>query len=210
VLKNSNTQCLIGKPIKKDIESIVGKEIKIDNDANCFSQAEAILGAGKGYNVVFGVIMGTGVGGGIVINGNVHKGHQSIAGEWGHSILHHGGHLCYCGKRGCVETYLSGPALEKSYTEFTGKKKPLKEISANPHEEWKLVFLDNFGMALSNVINILDPDVIILGGGVSNIDFLYTEGVSTVEKFCFNTSLKTPIVKNKLGDSAGVFGAALL
>lgn len=210
MLKNSNTQCLIGKPIKKDIESFVGTEINIENDANCFAQAEAILGAGKGYNVVFGVIMGTGVGGGIVFIGNVHKGTHSIAGEWGHSILHPGGNMCYCGKHGCVEQYLSGPALEKSYTELTGNKKPLKEISTNPPQEWKLVFLENFAMALSNVINILDPDIIVLGGGVSNIDFLYTEGASSVEKFCFNNSLNTPIVKNKLGDSAGVFGAAYL
>ena len=118
--------------------------------------------------------------------------------------------MCYCEKYGCVEQYLSGPALEKSYTELTKNKKPLKEISANPHEKWESVFLEYFGMALSNVINILDPDVIVLGGGVSNIDFLYTEGASSVEKFCFNNSLNTPIVKNKLGDSAGVFGAAYL
>lgn len=209
-LKNSNTECLIGQPIKKDIEAIVGRPVVLDNDANCFAQAEATLGAAIGFSVVFGVIMGTGVGGGICISGKVHRGHQYLAGEWGHSLLHPGGNLCYCGKLGCVETYISGPALEKRYTELTGKKKPLEEIAKDPPTRWKEEFLENFGMAISNVINILDPDIIVLGGGVSNVDFLYSEGVRFVEKYCFNETLETPIVKNKLGDSAGVFGAAYL
>ena len=209
-LKNSNTQCLIGQPIREDIEAIVGKPIAMDNDANCFAHAEATLGAAAGYDVVFGVIMGTGVGGGICFHGKVHKGHQYLAGEWGHSLLHPGGNPCYCGKRGCVEAYICGPALERRFIELTGEKKELKEIAKHPPADWKEEFLENFGMALSNVINILDPDIIVLGGGVSNIDFLYTEGYKYVEKYCFNDSLETPIVKNKLGDSAGVFGAAYL
>ena len=209
-LKNSNTQCLINQPIKEDIETIVGKSIFIDNDANCFTQAEATLGAAKGYPVVFGVIMGTGVGGGICINQKVHKGPQYIAGEWGHSLLYPGGNLCYCGKLGCVETYISGPALEKRYTELTGKKKVLKDITKDPPSQWKEEFLENFGMSLSNVVNILDPDIIVLGGGVSNIEFLYSEGFEYVERYSFNDLLETPIVKNELGDSAGVFGAAYL
>jgi len=209
-LKNSNTQCLIGQPIKEDIEAIVGKPIAMDNDANCFTQAEATLGAAKDYAMVFGVIMGTGVGGGISFNGKVHKGHQYLAGEWGHSILHPGGNPCYCGKLGCVETYISGPSLEKRYTQLTGDTKPLKEIAKDPLPDWKEEFLENFGMAMSNVINILDPDIIVLGGGVSNIDFLYTEGPKYVENFCFNETLETPIVKNQLGDSSGVIGAAYL
>ncbi len=209
-LKNSNTPCLVGQPIKEDIEAIVGRPVLLGNDANCFAQAEATLGAARGCSVVFGVIMGTGVGGGISFNGKVHKGHQYLAGEWGHTILHPGGNLCYCGKLGCVETYISGPALEKRYAELAGEKKPLKEIAQDPPRQWKEEFLDDFGMAVSNVVNILDPDIIVLGGGVSNIDFLYSEGPKYVEKYCFNETLKTPIVKNELGDSAGVFGAAYL
>lgn len=209
-LKNSNTQCLIGKPIKEDVEAVLDMKVAMDNDANCFVQAEAVLGAAKGYDVVFGVIMGTGVGGGICINGHVHRGHQYIAGEWGHSLLHPGGNECYCGKRGCVETYISGPALEKHHEWLYGNTVPLSEIAQDPPQEWKKEFLNNFGIALSNVINILDPDVIVLGGGVSNIDFLYTEGPVFVAKYCFNDRLDTPIIRNKLGDSAGVFGAAYL
>lgn len=209
-LKNSNTQCLIGKPLRDDIENRLGKPVVLDNDANCFAQAEAVLGAAKGHSVVFGVIMGTGVGGGICINGRVHRGLQHIAGEWGHSLLHPGGNPCFCGKKGCVETYLSGPALERLHTQLTGEELPLREIAANPPQTWKKQFLDNFGMAVSNVINILDPDIVVLGGGVSNIDFLYHEGPEYVKRFCFNDRLETPIVKNKLGDSAGVFGAAYL
>ena len=209
-LKNSNTQCLIGKPIKKDVEAMLGMPVTMDNDANCFAQAEAVLGAAKGYDVVFGVIMGTGVGGGICINGHVHRGHQYIAGEWGHSLLHPGVNKCYCGKSGCVETFISGPALEKHYKRLHGKTVPLSEIVQDPPREWKEEFLNNFGMALSNVINILDPDIIVLGGGVSNIDFLYTQGPAYVAKYCFNDRLDTPIVRNELGDSAGVFGAAYL
>jgi len=209
-LKNSNTQCLIGKPIKEDVEAVLGTPVAMDNDANCFTQAEAVLGAAKGHNVVFGVIMGTGVGGGICFAGRVHRGYQYIAGEWGHSLLHPGTNECYCGKSGCVETFISGPALEKHYKRLHGKTVPLTEIAQDPPQQWKEEFLNNFGMALSNVINILDPDIIVLGGGVSNIDFLYTEGPGYVAKYCFNDSLVTPIVRNKLGDSAGVFGAAYL
>lgn len=209
-IKKSNAGCLVNQPIRDDIEAIVGVPITMDNDANCFAQAETSLGAAKGENMVFGVIMGTGVGGGICIHGKVHKGHQYLAGEWGHSLLHPGGNACYCGKSGCVESYISGPSLERRFTEFTGEVKPLKEIIKNPPQDWKEEFLTNFGMALSNIVNILDPDIIVLGGGVSNIDFLYTEGHQYVERYCFNDTLDTPIVKNKLGDSAGVFGAAYL
>ena len=189
---------------------MVGLPIALDNDANCFAQAESSLGAAKGYQVVFGIIMGTGVGGGICFDGKVHRGHQYLGGEWGHSLLHPNGHPCYCGNRGCVETYISGTALERRYFELTGKKKLLKEIVEVPPVQWKREFLDNFGMAVSNVVNILDPDIIVLGGGVSNVEFLYSEGTQYVEKYCFNDSLETPIVKNKLGDAAGVFGAAYL
>lgn len=212
LIKNSNTQCLIGKPLREDLEKSLGRKIKMENDANCFAMAEAILGSGVGYSMVFGVIMGTGVGGGIVIDGEIHHGRTNIAGEWGHHMLHQNGNQCYCGRSGCVETYISGPALEKRWTDITGRKEPLSEIIDNSelNLQWKQEFLDNFGISLANVIDILDPDVIVLGGGLSNIDFLYSEGQKSVYRNVFSDIVDTPIIRNKLGDSAGVFGAALL
>ena len=214
LIKNSNTQCLIGMPLRNDIENILGYEIAMENDANCFTLAESVLGSAKGHNIVFGVIIGTGVGGGIVINGTLHKGRTNIAGEWGHHILHHQGNECYCGMQGCVETYISGPALEKRWLELTGKKESLQSIAQDLSDEkakqWKEEFLENFGISLANVIDILDPDVIVLGGGVSNIHFLYDEGKKAVYDKVFSDSIETPILKNSLGDSAGAFGACLL
>lgn len=214
LIKNSNTQCLIGKPFKEDLEKKLGQKISMENDANCFAMAEFTLGAAKESDVVFGVIMGTGVGGGIMINGKIHQGRTNIAGEWGHHTLHQNGNNCYCGKQGCVETYISGPALEKRWKELTGKSQNMPEIIQNIKDskvkQWKYEFLENFGTGLANVIDILDPDVIVLGGGLSNIDFLYTEGKDSVYRKVFSDLVDTPIIKNKLGDSAGVFGAALL
>ncbi len=214
LIKNSNTQCLIGMPLKEDLEKSLGKKITMENDANCFAMAEAKMGAGVGYGVVFGVIMGTGVGGGIVFDGKVHRGRTNIAGEWGHHTLHQNGNPCYCRKLGCVETYISGPALEKRWLELTSRNETLSTIIQNSthknYHEWKKEFLDSFGVGLANVIDILDPDVVILGGGVSNVDFLYTEGKQSVYNHVFSDLVDTPILKNKLGDSAGVFGAALL
>ena len=214
LIKNSNTQCLIGMPLKNDLENVLGFEIVMENDANCFALAESVLGSAKGHDVVFGVIIGTGVGGGIVINGTLHKGRTNIAGEWGHHTLHPNGNECYCGKQGCVETYISGPALEKRWFEITGKKESLQSIvqdlSDEKAKQWKKEFLENFGTSLANVIDILDPDIIILGGGVSNIPFLYDQGKKAVYDKVFSDSIETPILKNSLGDSAGVFGACLL
>ena len=214
LIKNSNTQCLIGMPLKNDIENMLGYEIAMENDANCFALSESVLGSAKGYDVVFGVIMGTGVGGGIVINETLHKGRTNIAGEWGHHTLHPNGNECYCGKQGCVETYISGPSLEKRWLEITGKKEPLQSIAQDFSDEkskqWKEEFLENFGIGLANVIDILDPDVIVLGGGVSNIPFLYDQGKKTVYDKVFSDSVDTPILKNSLGDSAGVFGACMI
>ena len=219
-IKNSNTVCLIGKPFKEDIESKIHCKIKMDNDANCFAIAEAKFGVAKKYDVVFGVIIGTGVGGGIVINGKVHRGRMAIAGEWGHHTLFPDGNPCYCGKKGCVETYISGPSLEKRWTELTNATKPLRNIIAEAEQlstddkkvylRWKQELIRNFGIALANVIDILDPDAIVLGGGVSNIPFLYDEGVKSVYHNVFSNEVDTPILKNELGDSAGVFGAAYL
>lgn len=214
LIKNSNTQCLIGMPLQKDLESVLGQKISMENDANCFAMAEAQLGAAKNYDTVFGVIMGTGVGGGIVINGKIHGGRSNIAGEWGHHIIRPNGNKCYCGKSGCVETYISGPALERRWKEITGKPQPLptiiENLSTTKAKEWKTEFLENFAIGLANVINILDPDVVVLGGGLSNIPFLYDEGKNLVYKNIFSDLADTPILKNKLGDSAGVIGASLL
>ena len=215
LIKNSNTQCLIGMSLKEDLQQTLNQKISMDNDANCFALAEATLGAARDHNVVFGVILGTGVGGGIVINGNVHKGRTNIAGEWGHHTLRIDGNKCYCGKLGCVETYISGPALEKRWTKLTGKTESLSSIIQNIDDttiglQWKKEFLENFAIGLANVIDILDPDVIVLGGGISNIPFLYDEGRDYVYDKVFSDLVETPIIKNQLGDSAGVFGASLL
>jgi predicted NBD/HSP70 family sugar kinase len=226
-IKNSNSTSLIGKPLKKDLEDLVGARFQLENDANCFALAEARMGIVKekypDANVVFGVIMGTGVGGGVVVNGQTINGLQSIGGEWGHNFLDESGGPCYCGKIGCVEQVLSGPSLEKYYQAISGAKKHLKDI-CNDHLAGTDKFATQtmnrltslFGKAISVIINILDPDVIVIGGGVGNIDLIYSEGREQAKKYIFNAQansppdLETPIVKPKLGDSAGVFGAAYL
>ncbi len=205
-----------GQPVKADLEKLLGRKIEIQNDANCFAMAEALLGAGKGKKLVFGVIMGTGCGGGIVHNGEVITGAQAIAGEWGHMSIDPNGPLCFCGNRGCVETLISGGGLESRYAEKYGVRRPLKEIErdyfdGNPKAvEFMQEFFDRFGRALANLIGILDPDIVVLGGGVSNFQAIYTEGIAAVRKYAFTDELETPIVKNQLGDSAGVLGAALV
>ena len=194
LLKNSNTVCMNGQPVKADLERILGRKIEIQNDANCFAMAEALHGAGRGKKLVFGVIMGTGCGGGIVYNGEVITGPQAIAGEWGHMSIHPEGPLCYCGQRGCVETFISGGGLEARYAEQFGEKRPFKEIVQDYHAgdakavEFMKVFFRHFGRSLANLIDVLDPDVIVLGGGVSNFDALYTEGVAEVAKYVFSDS----------------------
>lgn len=175
------------------------------------------MGAGRGASSVFGVIMGTGVGGGIIIDGKVHSGLHGIAGEWGHNILIDNGPSCYCGKHGCVEAVISGSGLERFYEEKTKVKRTLVEISklasqdSDPYAVATISRLNHyFGKAISVILNILDPECIVLGGGVSNIDSLYTDGVAQARSFIFNNRLSTKIVRNQLGDSAGVFGAAML
>lgn len=214
LLKNSNTVCLIGKPIQDDMEREIGIPVVMENDANCFALAEATIGAAKKYNVVFGVILGTGCGGGITMLRNIHRGANRIAGEWGHHCLVPGGRECYCGNRGCTEAYISGTALEKEWFELSGERSRVTDIIESGkyknHPEWKENFLKNFGRGLANVIDILDPHAIVIGGGLSRIDFLYTEGKESVYKETFSKIVRTPILKNKLGDSAGVFGAAML
>jgi fructokinase len=216
LLRNSNTTCMNGKPVKTDLENILGRRIEIQNDANCFAMAEALLGAGRGHKLVFGVIMGTGCGGGIVHKGEVITGAQAIAGEWGHMSIDPLGPQCFCGKRGCVETYVSGAGLENRYAERFGVKKSLKDVEKEFYAgeknavEFMREFFDNFGRALGNLIGILDPDIVVIGGGVSNFNAVYTEGVAAVAKYVLNDKLETPIVKHQLGDSAGVLGAALV
>jgi len=216
LMKNANTVCLIGKPLKTDLEGRLCRKIGIQNDANCFAMAEALHGAGRGKKLVFGVIMGTGCGGGIVYKGEVITGPQAIAGEWGHTSIDPNGPSCYCGQRGCVETFISGGGTEARYAERFGTKKPFKEIARDYYAgdpqavEFTKVFFRHFGRALANLIDVLDPDVVVLGGGLSNFDALYTEGVAEVRRFVFSDSLETPIVKHQLGDSAGVIGAALI
>jgi len=214
LIKNSNTNCLIGKSLKEDLENKLGKKISMENDANCFAMAEAIMGAATNFDLVFGVILGTGVGGGIVIDKKLYPGRTNISGEWGHHTLHRNGNHCYCGKYGCVETYISGPALENQWKKLTGESKLIPEILSDVDndigKQWKNEFLENFAYGLANVIDILDPDAIVLGGGLSNIDFLYTEGKESVYNKVFSDLVDTPILKNQLGDSAGVFGACML
>jgi fructokinase len=230
-VKNSNTTCLNGQPFRADLQSALGRPVVFDNDANCFALAEATLGAASAWRdgVVFGVIIGTGVGGGVVMGGRVWRGPHGIAGEWGHhrvyasppsSVALPGAddlalRPCYCGQRGCVETYLSGPAAEREYLWRCGIALGLRQISERTsHDAHAAACLDQlleaFGRGLANVINILDPSAVVCGGGVSNLDVLYTDGVERVRRYVFNDELLTPIVRHKLGDSAGVLGAALL
>ena len=216
MLKNSNTVCLNGRSLHVDLAARIGVPVRLENDANCFAVAEARLGAGRGAAVVFGVILGTGVGGGIVVDGGVWPGLQHIAGEWGHHTLDPAGPACYCGRRGCVETFLCGPALEAQYLDASGSTCTAAEIdrrrgAGDPQAANVLTtYLERFGRALGNVINILDPTVVVLGGGLSNLDLLYAEGRAAVARHVFNDALQTPILRHELGDSAGVIGAALL
>lgn len=214
LVQNANTTCLIGKPLLQDIEHALGCSIVIENDANCFTLAECRAGAACGYGFVFGVIMGTGCGGGLCIDGHIRKGLHNIAGEWGHYAVDPQGVACYCGHNGCVETKISGGGVESAFFRRYGRIISMQSIlqgfrggDAECVEAFNL-FLDNFGRCLGGLISILDPDAVVLGGGLSNIDELYTLGIERVKKYVFCASLETPILKNQLGDSAGVFGAA--
>lgn len=217
MMKNSNTVCLNGQPLHADLEKILDRPIRLANDANCFALSEALDGAAAGLPVVFGVIMGTGVGGGIVVNGRLIEGLQHIAGEWGHNPLEADGPACYCGRRGCVETLISGPGVARDYATLTGHDGVgVPEIVARAAageaaaEAALQRFFARFGRALAVVINILDPDAIVLGGGLSNLQRLYTEGVAQVQRHVFNDELRTLILPNRHGDSSGVRGAAQL
>lgn len=226
-MKNCNTTVLNGKPMKQDLTRLLRVPVEVANDANCFALAEATLGAVPevvpDYQTVFGVIMGTGVGGGIVVRGKdrqpfVLNGWHGIGGEWGHNMLEENGHPCYCGKRGCTEQVISGPALQRYYHHISGEERSMKDITDRYLAGSDLFasqtmnrLLEYFGRGISTIINVLDPDAIVLGGGLGNVDLLYTEGVERARKYVFNSGeLSTRFLKPRLGDSAGVFGAALL
>ena len=219
-MKNCNSTALNGMPLKKDLEESLKVNIHLANDANCFVLAETQWGIVKekcpDAKLCFGIIMGTGVGGGIVLSNKVRDGKHGIAGEWGHNFLDESGGKCYCGKTGCVETIISGPATQRYYTQLTGETITLKEISQRSKngDDAAIKTIDRlcefFGKGVSVIVNILDPDVIVIGGGVGNIDQLYTEGLASLKKYIFNNRVDVPILKPILGDSAGVFGAAAL
>ncbi len=215
-MRNSNTQCLNDRTLHQDLEHRLGRPIAIQNDANCFAMAEARVGAGRGHRLVFGVILGTGCGGGIVLDGKPHTGRTAIAGEWGHMSIDPAGPACYCGQRGCVETLISGGGLETRYAERYGKQRSLLDIEAGYYRnetqavDFMNTFFSHFGRSMANLINILDPDIVVLGGGVSKFSALYTRGVQEVRQVIFSDYLDTPIVRHQIGDSAGVIGAALI
>lgn len=205
-IKNANSTALIGKPFKEDVERELGREIRMTNDANCFTLSEALDGAASGARVVFGVILGTGVGGGIAVDGRVLDGPNAIAGEWGHNSLpwpqpnELPGPRCYCGKYGCIETFLCGPALARQ-----------REAACDSESgEVMRTYEDRLARSLASVVNILDPDVIVLGGGVSNIARLYDALPAVLARYVFSDSVRTKIVPAAHGDSSGVRGAAML
>jgi len=221
LIKNANSTWLIGRPLAYDLERLLDRPVRLANDANCFALSEATDGAAAGGPVVFGVILGTGCGGGVVVNGTVLTGPNGLAGEWGHNPLpapqndERPGPQCYCGKRGCLEVFLSGPALERDYVDAGGDRIDAASIAARAEREPRADavmarYEARLARALTSVINLLDPDVIVLGGGLSNIDELYTRGRAAVARYIFNDELLTPIRRHQLGDSAGVIGAALL
>jgi fructokinase len=222
LVKNANSTCLIGKPFKQDLEAALAREVRLANDANCFALSEAIDGAGRGARVVFGVILGTGVGGGIVVDGRVLVGPNSIAGEWGNNPLPlpRGSDLplpkCYCGRSGCIEAYLSGPGLSADHLRDSGEALEAPEIAARAArgdarcEAALARYEERLARALGAVINVLDPDCIVLGGGMSNIERLYVNVPRLWSAYVFSDDVATRLLRNVHGDASGVRGAAWL
>lgn len=223
LVKNANSVALIGKPLDKDLGLLLGRAVRLENDANCFALSEAVDGAGREAHVVFGVILGTGVGAGIAIGRRILRGRHLIAGEWGHNplpwpsveeVVNAPG--CYCGKRGCIETWLSGPGLAADFGRASGRRLTAPEIVAAAERGevaaaeayWR--YVDRLGRALAHVINILDPDVILLGGGMGNVDRLYADLGEAMRAHVFSDAVDTPVAKPLHGDSSGVRGAAWL
>jgi len=221
-IRNANSTCLNGRPLKEDLERALGREVRMANDANCFALSEAIDGAGRGARSVFGVILGTGVGGGIVIDGRIVTGANSIAGEWGHNPLPWPEAIdlplpqCYCGRRGCIETYLSGPALAADFAKDSGEERDAAAIARGAEEKdpRSVVAMERYerrlARSLAGVVNLLDPEVIVLGGGMSNVERLYSNVGPLCKEFVFSDDVRTRIVPPAHGDSSGVRGAAWL
>jgi fructokinase len=222
LLRGSNSVCLNGKPIKADLETLLDREVRITNDANCFALSEATDGAAAGAEIVFGVILGTGVGGGIVVRGQVLTGPNAIAGEWGHNPLpwpkddERPGYPCFAGHSGCIETFLSGPGIERDHLRANGEALTSHDIGARAAigdaacEATMRRYEERLARALAHVVNILDPDVIVLGGGMSNVQRLYASVPGLWLPWVFSDRVDTRLVKHRYGDSSGVRGAAWL
>jgi fructokinase len=215
LVKGANSTWLIGKPLQQDLERVLGRPVRVENDANCFALSEATDGAGRGAAVVFGVILGTGVGGGIVVQGRLVSGVNAIAGEWGHNPLPAPTAqdlplpACYCGRAGCIETYLSGPGLSRDHASLTGERLEAAQVAALEGESLGR-YEERLARALASVINVLDPDVIVLGGGMSNVARLYTEVPRLWRRHVFSDHVATRLVRPTHGDASGVRGAASL
>jgi fructokinase len=239
LIKNANSTVLNGQPFGRDIAEALAREVRVENDANCFALSEAIDGAGRGHRVVFGVILGTGVGGGVVVDGRVWGGANAIAGEWGHNEMPARGEAalpdtpCYCGRRRCIETFLSGPGLAADHARGRGAAtvdatSPATSLAApdarvdaraiaalaeggdGPAQATLGRYADRLARALATVVNVLDPDIVVLGGGLSNVDALYAAVATRLSQHVFSDRCTTPVVRNRHGDSSGVRGAAWL
>lgn len=222
LVRNANSTWLNGRPLCRDLQAMIDLPLIVENDANCFALSEAADGAGRGYRIVFGVILGTGVGGGIVLNGELLKGRNAVTGEWGHNPLpwpddnEKDGASCYCGKAGCIETFLSGPALERQYHRRSGRSAPAKLIAERAAggdaacEAVLSVYARRLAKSLASVVNVVDPDVIVFGGGVSNVAPILEKARAQLESWVFSDCCDTAFKANRWGDSSGVRGAARL
>ncbi len=219
LIKNANSTWLIGQPFDRDLAERSGRRIRTANDADCFALSEAVDGAGADDRTVFGVILGTGVGGGFVIDGRLLSGPNAIAGEWGHNPLpwrdhnRDPAHPCYCGKDGCIETYLSGPGLSAHFKARTGTARRAEDVAGSDDEAARACmgeYTDRLARALAHVINILDPEVVVLGGGLSGIDSLYRDVPGIWGRYVFSDTVETKLLKNRHGADSGVRGAAWL
>ncbi|MEJ2632794.1 MAG: ROK family protein [Acidihalobacter sp.] len=222
LIKNANSVCLIGKPLQADLEHRLGRPVRLSNDANCLALSEAVDGAGRDAELVFGVILGTGIGGGIAIGRRVLTGANAIAGEWGHNPLpwpedgERPGPVCYCGRRGCLETWLSGPGMAERHRETTGQRLDAATLAARATQGDAVArgalerYADRLARGLAHIINLLDPQVIVLGGGLSNIDWLYEAVPVRWERYVFSDRVDTQLLPPVHGDSSGVRGAAWL
>lgn len=216
LLRNCNATAMNGKPLQADLESQIGRSFSMANDANCFAYAETHLGAAAQFQDVLGLVLGTGVGAGLVVGGQLVTGRNGIAGEWGHMVLDPSGPPCYCGRRGCVERYLSGPSLALQYADLTGQQLDSEGVASRAKDGEKLAmvtldrFLDYFAHAVANVVAVVDPQVIVLGGGLAGIDEIYTQGVERLSRLAFSDRFETPVLRNTMGNAAGVFGAAMI